>query len=55
MVELKAITEENFIDAFNLKLAPGQEKFVSHPARSLAQVYFYRDQHQPFWIYADEK
>jgi len=27
MVELKAITEDNFIDAFNLKLAPGQEHF----------------------------
>ena len=53
MTELKAITEENFIDAFNLKLAPGQEKFVSHPIRSLAQAYVYRDQCQPFGIYAD--
>ena len=25
MVELKPITEDNFLDAFNLKLAPGQE------------------------------
>lgn len=48
MTELKAITEENFIDAFNLKLAPGQESFVSHPVRSLAQAYVYRDQCQPF-------
>lgn len=48
MVELKAITEENFIDAFNLKLASGQEGFVSHPIRSLAQAYVYRDQCQPF-------
>ena len=53
MVELRAITEDNFIDAFNLKLAPGQEKFVSHPIRSLAQAYVYRDQCQPFGIYAD--
>ena len=53
MVELRAITEENFIDAFNLKLAPGQENFVSHPIRSLAQAYVYRDQCQPFGIYAD--
>ena len=53
MTELKAITEENFIDAFNLKLAPGQETFVSHPIRSLAQAYVYRDQCQPFGIYAD--
>lgn len=53
MTELKKITEENFIDAFNLKLAPGQERFVSHPIRSLAQAYVYRDQCQPFGIYAE--
>ena len=52
MVELRAITEDNFIDAFNLKLAPGQEIFVSHPIRSLAQAYVYRNQCQPFGIYA---
>jgi diamine N-acetyltransferase len=51
MITLRAITEENFIDAFNLKLAPGQERFVSHPVRSLAQVYVYREQCQPFGIY----
>ena len=52
MIELKPITEENFIDAFNLRLAPGQERFVSHPIRSLAQAYVYRNQCQPFGIYA---
>lgn len=31
MINLRKITEENFIDAFNLKLAPEQERFVSHP------------------------
>lgn len=55
MTELRAITENNFIDAFNLKLASGQEAFVSHPIRSLAQAYVYRDQCQPFGIYAGEK
>ena len=55
MVELRAITEENFIDAFNLKLASGQENFVSHPIRSLAQAYVYREQCQPFGIYAEGK
>ena len=55
MVELRAITEDNFIDAFHLKLAPGQETFVSHPIRSLAQAYVYRDQCQPFGIYAEGK
>lgn len=55
MAELKVIAEDNFIDAFHLKLAPGQERFVSHPIRSLAQAYVYRDQCQPFGIYADGK
>lgn len=51
MINLRKITEENFIDAFNLKLALGQERFVSHPIRSLAQAYVYREQCQPFGIY----
>ena len=51
MIHLRKITEENFIDAFNLKLAPEQERFVSHPIRSLAQAYVYREQCQPFGIY----
>lgn len=55
MISLKKITEENFIQAFNLKLAKGQEKFVSHPVRSLAQAYVYRDQCQPFGIYDDNE
>lgn len=55
MAELRPITEDNFLDAFQLALAPGQERFVSHPIRSLAQAYVYRDQCQPFGIYADEK
>ena len=55
MAELRPITEENFLDAFNLRLAPGQEDFVSHPIRSLAQAYVYRNQCQPFGIYAAGK
>lgn len=55
MVELKPIDESNFVGAFNLTLAPGQERFVSHPVRSLAQAYVYRKQCQPFGIYADER
>mgnify|MGYP002866375538 CR=1 FL=1 len=55
LVELRPITEDNFIDAFNLRLAAGQEEFVSHPIRSLAQAYVYRDQCQPFGIYVAER
>ena len=54
MINLKEICEDNFIDAFNLKLAEGQDKFVSHPVRSLAQAYVYRNQCRPFGIYEDD-
>lgn len=54
-VELRVISEDNFIEAFNLQLASNQEKFVSHPIRSLAQAYVYRNQCQPFGIYSDNK
>ena len=53
-ISLRIITEDNFIEAFNLKLANGQERFVSHPIRSLAQAYVYRNQCQPFGIYKDD-
>ena len=55
MITLRPITEDNFLDAFRLKLAPGQEKFVSNPIRSLAQAYVYRDRCRPFGICADGK
>ena len=55
MVELREVTEDNFIDAFNLNLASEQESFVSHPIRSLAQAYVYRQQCQPLGIYSSGK
>lgn len=54
-VTLKCITEDNFLDAFHLKLRKDQEEFVSHPIRSLAQAYVYWNQCQPFGIYQDEE
>ncbi|MBQ9157549.1 MAG: GNAT family N-acetyltransferase [Eubacterium sp.] len=54
MINLRKITEENFLQAFNLKLSKEQEEFVSHPVRSLAQAYVYRDQCQPFGIYHND-
>lgn len=50
-VTLRKIDESNFLDAFHLTLVPGQEKFVSHPIRSLAQAYVYYHQCTPFGIY----
>lgn len=52
---LKKIDESNFIDAFNLELQDSQERFVSHPIRSLAQAYVYHSQCTPFGIYFDNK
>lgn len=43
-IELVRIDENNFIQAFNLKLAKKQEQFVSNPIRSLAQAYVYYNQ-----------
>ena len=54
-ITLRAIDESNFIACFHLELAPGQEEFVSHPIRSLAQAYVYRDQCQPFGVYDGEE
>ncbi|MBQ6720011.1 MAG: GNAT family N-acetyltransferase [Oscillospiraceae bacterium] len=53
-ITLKRINESNFIDAFRLELAQGQEVFVSHPIRSLAQAYVYYHQCTPFGIYAGD-
>ena len=53
-ITLRKIDESNFIDAFCLELAPGQEAFVSHPIRSLAQAYVYYHQCTPFGIYTGD-
>jgi len=53
-ITLKKIDESNFMDAFRLVLADGQETYVSHPIRSLAQAYVYYHQCTPFGIYAGD-
>ena len=53
-ITLKPIDESNFLDAFALRLAPGQEDFVSHPIRSLAQAYVYYHQCTPFGIFCGD-
>ena len=50
-LSLRKIDESNFITCFNLELGPGQERFVSHPIRSLAQAYVYYSHCTPFAIY----
>ncbi len=52
-IELTKIDESNFLQAFNLKLGAEQERFVSHPIRSLAQAYVYYDQCIPLGIMND--
>ena len=53
-IKLTRIDENNFIQAFNLKLDKTQEQFVSHPIRSLAQAYVYYNQCTPFGIFDDD-
>ena len=50
-LNLRKIDENNFLECFNLNLEDGQDKFVSHPIRSLAQAYVYYNQCTPFGIY----
>ena len=50
-LSLKRIDESNFLECFGLELAEGQDRFVSHPIRSLAQAYVYYNQCTPFGIF----
>ena len=54
-ITLRKIDESNYITCLDLRLGAGQEKFVSHPVRSLAQAYVYYHQCTPFGIYAGER
>lgn len=53
LITLQKVDESNFIACFNLKLGEGQDKFVSHPVRSLAQAYVYYKQCTPFAVCCD--
>ena len=53
-LKLRKIDESNFIECFNLSLGEGQDRFVSHPIRSLAQAYVYYNQCSPFGIYSND-
>ena len=49
-IALQKVDESNFLDCFSLKLDAQQEKFVSHPIRSLAQADVYYKQCTPFAV-----
>ena len=51
-ITLQKVDESNFIACFNLELNDGQEQFVSHPIRSLAQAYVYYQQCTPFAVFS---
>ena len=51
-IALRKVDESNFIACFDLKLRNGQENFVSHPIRSLAQAYVYHEQCTPFAVFS---
>ena len=49
-ITLQEVDESNFLACFSLKLDAQQEKFVSHPIRSLAKAYVYRKQCTTFAV-----
>ena len=54
MVELREITQENYEECINLRVAEHQKAFVSTTVHSLAQAWVSRDTAYPFAIYADD-
>lgn len=55
LISLQKVDESNFIACFDLKLGGGQDEFVSHPVRSLAQAYVYYTQCTPFAVCRDSE
>lgn len=55
LISLQKVDESNFIACFDLKLGGGQDEFVSHPIRSLAQAYVYYTQCTPFAVCRDSE
>ena len=54
MVTLREIDQENLDAVLALQVAPGQERYVSTTAVSLAQAQESRETAWPFAVYADE-
>ena len=55
MVCLKPVTKENLEEVLALRVAEGQERFVSSTAQSLAQAYVYAQTAYPFAVYAEHE
>lgn len=53
MIKLEKITEDNYKECLELKVAEDQTKFVSSTTLSLAKAYVFRDIVTPFAIYND--
>ncbi|MFV0399522.1 MAG: GNAT family N-acetyltransferase [Oscillospiraceae bacterium] len=54
-VELRKITEDNFRQIMEMKVAEDQSKFVAPNMLSLAQAWLEYDTTRPFAIYADDE
>lgn len=54
MVRLEEITEKNYRECLKLKVAEGQQKFVSPNVLSLAKAYIHYEEVTPFAIYNDD-
>lgn len=54
MVELRAITEKNYDECFNLKASVADKRFVDTVIYSLAEAWIYYNDTKVFAIYNDE-
>lgn len=55
MIELRAITEENYEQVLSLKASVEKESFVDSVPYSLAEAWVYYNDTKPFAIYANNK
>jgi len=55
MVELRAITEENFDECLELEVRGDQEGFVDSVAHSLALAWLHWENSRPFAVYAGDE
>jgi len=55
MIELRKITEDNYENCLQLKVADNQSIFVSSNVQSLADAWVFYETAYPFAIYADDK
>jgi diamine N-acetyltransferase len=55
VISLRPIDTKNYRECLALSVAPGQERFVASNRQSLADAYVWRDDAEPYAVYADDQ